>query len=238
MPSAGEHFKRRTQCGQRWAHRLPAIIVPLHFWRERLCRGLRGRKLIHRGRCASSSLFPPAARPTSSLARWGNGYPERLGQPFVIDNRPGAGGTIGAEAVVRSPADGYTLLLVSGSHTINATLYDNLNFNLIRDIAPVAGIYRVPQVMEVNPAFRQRPFPSSSPMPRRIRKDQFRLSRQRIGRSCHWRVVQDDDWRQHATCTLPRSPPALTDLIGGQVHVMFDNIPSSLEHIRAGRLRR
>ena len=77
---------------------------------------------------------------------------ERLGQPFVIDNRPGAGGNIGTEAVVRAPADGYTLLLVSAANAINATLYDKLNFNFIRDIAPVAGIIRVPHVMVVHPS--------------------------------------------------------------------------------------
>jgi len=86
------------------------------------------------------------ARP---VAQW---LSERLGQPFVIDNRPGAGGTIGTEAVVRSPADGYTLLLVSGSHTVNETLYDKLNFNFIRDIAPIAGISREPYVIVINPS--------------------------------------------------------------------------------------
>src|SRR5438105_15121392 len=78
---------------------------------------------------------------------------ERLGQQFIIENRPGAGGNIGAEAVTRAPADGYTLLVIGANNAINATLYDRLSFNLIRDIAPVAGIYRVPQVMVVNPAF-------------------------------------------------------------------------------------
>src|SRR5437868_2768237 len=77
---------------------------------------------------------------------------ERFGQPFVIENRPGAGGNIGTEAVARAPADGHTLLLVGAWNAINATLYDKLNFNFIRDIAPVAGIIRVPQVMEVNPS--------------------------------------------------------------------------------------
>src|SRR5262245_3079025 len=111
----------------------------------------------------------PAGSTSDIIARpIGQWLSEQLGQPFVIDNRPGAGGTIGTEAVVRAPADGYTLLLVAGAHTINATLYDKLNFNFIRDIAPIASISRETSVMLVNPSFRPRQFPSSSPMPRPI----------------------------------------------------------------------
>lgn len=84
---------------------------------------------------------------------------DRLGQQFVVENRPGAGGNLAVEAVVRAPADGYTVLVIGANNAINATLYDNLNFNLIRDIVPVAGIYRVPQVMEVNPAFPAKTVP-------------------------------------------------------------------------------
>jgi tripartite-type tricarboxylate transporter receptor subunit TctC len=94
---------------------------------------------------------------------------ERLGQQFVIENRPGAATNIGTEAVVRAPADGYTLLLADASAAISATLYEKLNFNFIRDIAPVAGIIRVANVMEVNHHFRQRQFPSSSATPRPTR---------------------------------------------------------------------
>src|SRR5262252_8500552 len=93
------------------------------------------------------------ARP---VAQW---LQERLGQPFVIDNRPGAGGTIGTEAVVRSPPDGYTLLLVAGAHTVNATLYDKLSFNFIRDIAPIASISRENAVMTVNPSLPVKTLP-------------------------------------------------------------------------------
>src|ERR1035437_7423268 len=85
-----------------------------------------------------------------SVAQW---LSERLGQPFVIDNRPGAGGTIGTEAVVRASPDGYTLLLIAGAHTVNATLYDKLSFDFLRDIAPIAGISRESAIMTVNPSF-------------------------------------------------------------------------------------
>src|SRR5438876_61777 len=94
----------------------------------------------------------PAGSTSDTLARpVGQWLSERLGQPFIIDNRPGAGGTIGTEALVRAPADGYTLLLVGGLNAVNATFYDKLNFNFIRDIAPVASIIRTPFVMAVNP---------------------------------------------------------------------------------------
>jgi tripartite-type tricarboxylate transporter receptor subunit TctC len=112
--------------------------------------------------------FGPAGT-TDIVARLiGQWLSEHLGQQFVVENRPGGAGNIGTEAVVRAPADGYTLLMIDVSPAINATLFDKLNFNFIRDIAPVANIVRVPNVMVVNPAFPAniRPSPSSSPMPR------------------------------------------------------------------------
>jgi tripartite-type tricarboxylate transporter receptor subunit TctC len=96
-------------------------------------------------------------------------FSERLGQQFIVENRPGAGGNIATEAVVRSPPDGYTLLLVVSANTINATLYDKLNFNFVRDIAPVASVARVPLVMEVNPSVPAKTVPNLSPTPRPIR---------------------------------------------------------------------
>ncbi len=111
----------------------------------------------------------PAGGTVDILARlMGQYLSERLGQQFIIDNRSGAGNNIGTEVVVNAAPDGYTLLLVNPANGINATLYDKLPFNFVRDIAPVAGIIRVPNVMEVNPRFRPRPSPSSSLMPRPI----------------------------------------------------------------------
>ena len=113
--------------------------------------------------------FPPGGG-TDAIARLiGQWLSERLGQPFVIENRPGAGSNIGTEAVVRAPADGYTLLMVGATNTINATLYDKLNFDFIRDIAPVASISRVPVSWWYIRRFRLRRFQRSSPMPRPTR---------------------------------------------------------------------
>src|ERR1700741_5182133 len=103
--------------------------------------------------------FPPGGGADITARLIGQWLSERLGQPFVVENRPGAGGNISTEAVVRAPADGYTLLLVTSPNAISATLYDNLHFNFIRDIAPVAGIFRVPQVMEVNPSIPAKTVP-------------------------------------------------------------------------------
>ena len=112
----------------------------------------------------------PAGGPNDIVARLvGQWLSERLGQQFVIENRPGAGGITAAEAVVNAPPDGYTLLMAGAPQAISTSLYDNLNFNLVRDLAPVAGIVRVPLVMEVNPAIPAKRFPNSSPMPRLIR---------------------------------------------------------------------
>ena len=163
---------------------------------------------------------------------------DRLGQQFIIENRPGAGGNIAAEAVVRAPPDGYTLLVVGANNAINATLYDNLSFNLIRDIVPVAGIYRVPQVMEVNPAFPAKSVPEFIAYAK-ANPGKINFAPAGNGSVAHvtgefFKIMTGIDM-QHVP--YRGAPPALTDLIAGQVDVMFDNIPSSLEHIRAGRLR-
>ena len=122
-------------------------------------RGLQARKAIRHGRCAWSLGFPRAARATFSRASSVKWLRERIGQAFVIDNRPGAAGNVAAESVARATPDGYTLIIIGSPHAINATLYDKPNFDFIRDIAPVASIDRVPFVMEVNPSFPAKTVP-------------------------------------------------------------------------------
>jgi tripartite-type tricarboxylate transporter receptor subunit TctC len=163
---------------------------------------------------------------------------ERLGQPFVIDNRPGAGTNIGTEAVVRAPSDGYTLLLVAPPSAINATLYEKLNFNFLRDIAPVAGVVRAPFVMEVNPSVPAKnvaefiAYAKANP-------GKISMASAGIGSGPH---MAGELFKMTAGVDMVHVPyrgagPALTDLIGGQVQVYFDGILTSIEHIRVGELR-
>ena len=163
---------------------------------------------------------------------------DKLGQQFVIENRPGAGGNIGTEAVVRSAADGYTLLVIGANNAINATLYDNLSFNVIRDIVPVAGIYSVRQVMVVNPSFPARTVPEFIAYAK-ANPGKVNFASAGTGSVAHatgelFKMMTSVDMLH---VPYRGAPPALTDLIGGQVHVMFDNIPSSIAHIKSGRLR-
>jgi|SRR6266568_4781739 len=169
------------------------------------------------------------------LGQW---LSERLGQPFVVENRPGGGGNIGTDAVVRAPPDGYTLLLVGSPNMINATLYEKLNFNFIRDIAPVASIDRTPLVMEVNQSFPARSVPEFIAYAK-AKPGKINMASAGTGTGQH---VAGELFKMMAGVDLTHVPyrsagPALTDLIGGQVQVMFDSLPASIEHIRTGRLR-
>jgi tripartite-type tricarboxylate transporter receptor subunit TctC/ABC-type uncharacterized transport system substrate-binding protein len=163
---------------------------------------------------------------------------ERLGQQFVIDNRPGGGTNIGTEAVVRSPPDGYTLLLVNSSNTINATLYDKLNFDFIRDIAPISEIARFSFVMEVSPSVPTKTLPEFIAYAK-ANPGKINMASAGSGSTHH---VAGELFKMMAGVEMVHvpyrgSPPALTDLLAGQVQVMFDATPSSLPHIRAGKLR-
>jgi tripartite-type tricarboxylate transporter receptor subunit TctC len=163
---------------------------------------------------------------------------ERLGQPFVIENRTGGGGNIAAEAVVRAPADGYTLLTVGPSNAANATLYDKLSFNFIRDIAPVASLTRVPNVMEVHPSVPVKTVPEFIAYAK-ANPGRLNMASGGNGTSQH---LSGELFKMMTGVNMLHVPyrgagPALTDLLGGQVQVMFDNVSSSIEYIRAGGLR-
>jgi tripartite-type tricarboxylate transporter receptor subunit TctC len=163
---------------------------------------------------------------------------ERLGQQFVIENRAGAGGNIGTEAVVRAPADGYTMLMIGPSATINATLYDNLSFVFLRDIAPVASIIRTSNVMEVHPSFPAKTVPEFIAYAK-ANPGKINMASAGSGSSQH---MAGELFKMMAGIEMVHVPyrgaaPALTDLLAGQVQVMFDNMTSSVEHVRAGRLR-
>jgi tripartite-type tricarboxylate transporter receptor subunit TctC len=163
---------------------------------------------------------------------------ERLGQPFIIENRPGASSNIAVEAVVRASPDGYTLLQVVATNAINATLYDRLNFNFIRDIAPVASIARVPLVMEVNPSVPAKTVPEFIAYAK-ANPGKISMASAGIGTPGH---VGGELFKMMTGVDMLHVPyrgsaPMVTDLLGGQVQAAFDNLPVSIEHISAGKLR-
>jgi tripartite-type tricarboxylate transporter receptor subunit TctC len=182
--------------------------------------------------------FAPGGGADIAARLIGQWLSERLGQSFVIENRPGAGSNIATEAVVRAPSDGYTLLLVSAPAAINATLYEKLSFNFIRDIAPVASISHVPHVMVVHPSFPAKTVPEFIAYAK-ANAGKINMASAGNGSTPH---VAGELFKMMAGVNLIHVPyrsagPALTDLLGGQVQVMFDNMASSIEHIRAGKLR-
>jgi tripartite-type tricarboxylate transporter receptor subunit TctC len=182
--------------------------------------------------------YPPGGT-TDVLARlMGDWLSKRLGQNFVIENRPGAGNNIGTEAVVNAAPDGYTVLLVNPANGINATLYKKLNYNFIRDIAPVGGITRVPNVMEINPNLPAKTVAEFIAYCK-ANPGKVNMASSGNGTSVH---LSGELFMAMTGVKMVHVPyrgagPALTDLISGQVHVLFDNLPSSVEHIRAGTLR-
>jgi tripartite-type tricarboxylate transporter receptor subunit TctC len=217
------------------------------------------RRLLHFA--ASAALLPAVSR----LA-WAQGYPtrpvrivagfaaggpidivarlmaqwlsERLGQQFIVENRPGAGGNIATEMVVSAPADGYTLLMISPSNTVNMTLYEKLNFNFLRDIAPVAGIIRLPNIMVVDPSFPAKTVPEFIAYAK-ANPGKINMGSAGNGTSQH---IAGELFKMMAGIDMVHVPyrgavPALTDLFGGRVHVMFGTTPASIQYIRAGKLR-
>ena len=163
---------------------------------------------------------------------------ERLGQQFIVENRPGAATNIATEAVVRAPPDGYTLLLVSTTATINVSFYEKLNFSFIRDIAPVAGIIRVPGVMEVNPSVPVTTVPEFIAYAK-ANPGKVNMASAGNGATDH---MSGELFKMLTGVDMVHVPyrgtaPALTDLIGGQVQVIFSPMPASIEYIRTGTLR-
>jgi tripartite-type tricarboxylate transporter receptor subunit TctC len=163
---------------------------------------------------------------------------ERLGQQFVIENRPGAGSNIGTELVVNAPPDGYTLLLVGASSAINATLYEKLNFNFLRDITAVAGVISVPFIMAVNPSFPAKTV-SEFIAYARANPGKVTMASGGNGTAGH---LSGELFKMMAGLNMVHVPyrgeaPALTDLLGGHVQAMFGTMPASIEYIRAGKLR-
>ncbi len=168
----------------------------------------------------------------------GHWLSERLGQSFIVENRPGGGSNIGTEAVVRAPADGHTLLAVAISNAVNATLYDKLNYNFIRDIAPVAGVIRVSNVAYVHPSVPAQTIPELIAHAK-ARPGKINMASAGNGSSSH---MAGELFKLMADVDLVHVPyrgqgPALTDLLGGQVQIMFATTPGTTEYVTTGRLR-
>jgi len=182
--------------------------------------------------------FAPGGAPDIVARLLGPSLTERLGQSIIVENRTGAGSNIATEAVVNAPPDGYTLLLVSPPNFVNATLYDKLNFNFIRDIAPVAGLIRVPNVMEVTPSLPVKTVPEFIAYAK-ANPNKLNMSSGGNGTSVH---VAGELFKMMTGVKMLHVPyrgvgASYPDLLAGQVQVMFDSMPGSIEFIRSGRLR-
>jgi tripartite-type tricarboxylate transporter receptor subunit TctC len=225
-PSSGRHPRRRFLALAAGAAALPAVsrIAWAQTYPTRPVRIIVAQ--------AAGSAADVFAR---LIGQW---LSERLGQQFIIENRPGAGTNIGTEAVVRASPDGYSLLLVTTASAINATLYDKLNFNFIRDIAPVASITSAPFVMVVNPSVPAKTVPEFVAYAK-ANPGKINMASSGNGSLQH---VSGELFKMMTGVDMLHVPyrgstPALTDLLAGQVQVMFDATASSLPHIRAGKLR-
>jgi len=182
--------------------------------------------------------YPPGGSTDICARLIGQYLSEHLHQQFAIENKPGAGNNLATEMAARSPPDGYTVFLVNPANTINASLYKNLSFNFIQDMAPVAGFIRVPNVMEVNPnvpAHTVKEFIDYA----KANPGKVNMASAGVGTSTH---LSGALFMLMTGVDLVHVPyrgaaPALTDMLGGQVQVFFDNLPSSIAHIQSGRLR-
>ena len=181
----------------------------------------------------------PAGGSTDIVARLiGDWLNRRLGHQFIVENRPGAGNNLATEAVAKAAPDGYTLILVNPANTINASLYKNLNFVFLRDIDPVAGVIRVPNVMEVHPSVPAKTVAEFIAYAK-ANPDKVNVASSGNGTSIH---LSGELFKMMTGIKMTHVPykgsaPMLTDLLGGQVQVTFDNLPSSIAHIKAGKLR-
>jgi tripartite-type tricarboxylate transporter receptor subunit TctC len=182
--------------------------------------------------------FPAGGAPDIIARLIGQVLSERLGQQFVIENRPGAASNIGTEVVVKAPPNGYTLLMVVATNTVNATLYTNLNFDFIQDIAPVATVMRVPLVMVINPSFPIKSVPEliahAKANPRKISYASGGAGGPDHMAAEYFKLVTETEMLHVPYRGLG---PALTDLIGGQVQLIFATMPAAIEYIKASRLR-
>ena len=182
--------------------------------------------------------YPPGGT-TDVLARIFAGWlTEKMGQTFIVENKPGGGNNIGTELAIKSPPDGYTILLVNPAHGINATLYKDLPFNVLRDVAPVAGIAKSPNVMEVTPSFPAKTVKEFIDYCK-ANPGKVNMASSGSGTSVH---MSGEMFKMMTGCDMLHVPykgagPALIDLMSGKVDVLFDNLPSSIAHIKGGKLR-
>ena len=182
--------------------------------------------------------YPPGGSADMTARLMAQWLSERLGQPIVIENRPGAGTNLATEAAVHAAADGYTLILVAPAHAINATLYEKLNFNFLRDIVPVAGLIRFPNIVVVNPSVPVKTIPEFIAYAK-AHPGKLNMASSGNGSTIH---MSGELFKMMTGVDLIHVPyrggaPALTDLMGGQVQVMFDNLPTSAEYVKTGKLR-